>query len=127
MVNKYVLGAIGILMGAYTTGTHLESKRLSRELEPLRVELSEIAKTAPEITRTMDVGAGRERIFYQRDGVDELNEFVAQFAKDNGAKYRSWAVDKTGENTSSRGPIAWNPRKWGSDVDASAIDAYLNK
>lgn len=120
------IGLLGLVAGAYITGTAIETKRLSQELEPMRERLEEIAQTqTPNIQSEFNETNGRWNVTFDYGGkVDSINEAVQQFAKDNGAYSKKWGIIGETKTPSKPIPLALNPKYWGDTINTQALKQY---
>ncbi len=120
------LGILGLIAGAYITGTALESNRLSQELKPLEMKLETIAKTHEPIKKTtFDEVAMRERTTFDYGGqIDSINKVVQQFAENNNAYARNWGILGDTKTPRSPAPLALNPKYWGQKINTQTLKNY---
>ena len=112
---KYV--ALGCLIGGYIAGNTVESQRLSKELQPLREEFTNIIKESG-LDYSFDYGGRLEELVIKKN----------QFAKDNGAIPRPWkSVIIPGAETNlaeTPRPRVYNVFRWGQDINTEALGKY---
>jgi hypothetical protein len=125
-IDLLALG-VSTLISAYVVGTVVCTKELSDKIEPLRIEFEKKANFN-------HVDSTFNYIKYIQK-LQEIAKVKDQYARDNGAFSKDWAIEATNVNkkfklyeikTKTPTPWALNPFKWSYHADNSAINNYFN-